>query len=246
MSEPWLYAGVALVAFAYSLVGHGGASGYLALLAFTSIAAETRSSTALTLNILVSGITFILFRRHNYFSWALAWPFLLGSVPFAFLGGSLRLDGQIQNWILAATFLFASISLFGGIKPFPAEPKQPMIMASVAAGAGIGLLSGIVGVGGGIFLSPLLILLNWARPHTVAAVAAAFIFANSIAGLAARPAAHLTTVVEFLPLLGVGALAAVAGSYFGANHTTSTSQRRFLAAVLLVAVWKFGSKAAGL
>ncbi len=242
MVEPWLVAGVFLVAVCYSMVGHGGASGYLALLAFTSISAEVRSTTALMLNVAVAGITFFLFQRAKHLEWGLAWPFLVGSIPLAFIGGRLRMESRIQSGILALVLLYASFALLFPLKPSDSEPSPPKRTLSMGVGAGVGVLSGLIGVGGGIFLSPLMILANWARPHQVAAISAGFIFANSIAGLLARPTALWTQGLQLWPLVASGSLGAIAGSYMGARKVSGKGLRQLLAVVLLVAVWKLVTK----
>ncbi|MBS1708403.1 MAG: sulfite exporter TauE/SafE family protein [Armatimonadetes bacterium] len=233
-----LAVGVFFVALAYSLVGHGGASGYLALLAFTSVDQKTASTTALGLNLVVAGVTFFTFRRAKHFSWPLVWPFLVGSVPFAFLGGSLKMESRVQSWILAATLTYAAVALVLPVKAGTEETRPPHRGIAIATGAGIGLLSGIVGVGGGIFLSPVMILAKWAKPHVVASASAVFIFANSFAGLLARPPRHLADAAAYWPLILAGLVGAVAGSYVGAFKTSGPVMRRALGAVLLVAVWK--------
>lgn len=240
--ESWLIIGVAIVAMAYSLVGHGGASGYLALLAFTTISPKVGSTTALILNVFVAGVTFLTFRRAQHFDWRLTWPFLIGSIPFAFLGGRLKIDNQIQNWMLAATLLYAAVVLAVQIKPLEPETKPPKVPQCIAVGAGVGLLSGIIGVGGGIFLSPLLILLNWGKPHPVAATSAVFIFLNSLSGLAARSADLLHQSLAHWPLIVAGLCGALLGSSLGANRVSGLGLRRALGVVLLLAVWKLITK----
>jgi uncharacterized membrane protein YfcA len=167
---------------------------------------------------------------------------MLGSIPFAVLGGRLSVESSVQNWILAATLLYASAALVIQVSPQSEVQTRPSRPLAIASGAGIGLLSGVVGVGGGIFLSPLLILLNWARPHTVASVSSVFILVNSLAGLSARPASLLAESVSLWPMMATGTLGAVAGSWLGANRVSSLGLRRALALILLVAVCKLSTK----
>lgn len=236
--QVWFFILIGLIAFAYSLVGHGGASGYLALLSFTSLPGKTCSTIALILNLVVSSVTFLTFRRAKHFDWQIAWPFLLGSIPLAFLGGSLKIESRIQDVLLALTLGYASLLLIFGMPKPDDEAKTPNRVLSVVAGAGIGLLSGIVGVGGGIFLSPLLILTGWSKPHRAASIAAVFIFANSAAGLVARPPAAFQSTFGLWPLVLFGFAGAVVGSWFGANKTSPPGMRRALGFILLIAVGK--------
>ncbi len=248
MIETWLLIGVFVVALAYSMVGHGGASGYLALIAFTTIPSAVGATTALALNVLVAGITLLVFRRAKHFDGSLAWPLLLGSVPLAFLGGKLRFESATQDLVLALVLVYAAAALMLKTKTPSAssEKTAPRRWVLTATGSGIGLLSGFVGVGGGIFLSPLMILRNWAQPHTVAALSAGFIFANSIAGLLARPSDVLQESLGLWPLTLGGVAGAICGSLLGANRVSSLWLRRALGVVLLLAVAKLLQKSLGL
>lgn len=236
--EPWLVAGVTVVAAAYSMVGHGGASGYLALLAFTSISPKLASTTALVLNVVVAGITWVAFQRARHFDFRLAWPFLVGSIPFAALGGLLHVESRVQDLLLAGTLTYAAVVLAIRLPASAAPSEAPERWTCVGLGAGIGLLSGIIGVGGGIFLSPLMILRNWAKPHTVASVSAVFIWANSVAGLVARPWPRVQESLALWPLIIAGVIGAVVGSWVGAQRVSGIGLRRALAAVLVLAVVK--------
>lgn len=228
----------AVMGFIYSMVGHGGASGYLALMAFTSAPQKLASTTALILNLAVSGITFLAFRRARHFDWSLTWPFLVGSVPMAYLGGRLKVEGRVQDLILAATLIYAATVLFSGVpKPYKKD-HHPNPFLCVGVGAAIGFLSGIVGIGGGIFLSPVIILAGWAGPHVTASIAASFIFLNSAAGLFARSPKVITEASHQWPLLVAAVIGGLLGSWLGANRTTASQIRQALAMVLLLAVVK--------
>jgi len=246
VTENFLILGVFLVATAYSMVGHGGASGYLALWAFTSYSAQLGSITALLLNIIVAGLTFTLFGRAKHFDWKLTWPFLVLSIPCAYLGGLFAHQSKWENWILSAVLLYAAIALVFRPTPKDDEPKNPSPIIAASIGGAIGFLSGLVGVGGGIFLSPIMILMNWARPHKVATVSAIFIFVNSISGLAARPVSQITNALALWPLFIAGAAGAVLGAWYGANRTSGKNLRIALAVVLLFAIYKHVTKAIGL
>lgn len=176
-----------VIALLYSTVGHAGASGYLATMALLSFTPEVMKPTALALNIIVAFVTTIRFAMAGYVSWRLFWPFALASVPMAYIGGGLAMHTTIYKILVGIALLFAAghIILRSRVAPDDAERTgYPGLGASLAVGGGIGLLSGLTGVGGGIFLSPVLIILHWAGLRRTAAVAAAFILLNSISGLA--------------------------------------------------------------
>ncbi len=238
MSETLLLLGVFGVATAYSSVGHGGASGYLALWAFTAYSTQLGATLALVLNVIVAGLTFVIFRRAKHFDWKLTWPFLIFSIPLAYLGGRFAHQAHWQGAVLAVVLTYAAISLVFRPSQKNENPCAPTPSISAVTGGSAGFLSGLVGVGGGIFLSPLMILLNWAKPHTVASLSAVFIFLNSLAGLAARPADLVRQSVEFWPLILAGVAGALLGSWFGAYQSSSRTLRVILALILIVAAAK--------
>lgn len=220
----------------YSSVGHAGASGYLAAMALFGLAPEVMKPTALVLNILVASIAAVQFFRAGYFSWSVFWPFALTSVPFAFIGGALSLSGSVYKQILGLILLFAAYRLFQ-YRQFAISSAKKPVPVHVAAlfGAGIGLLSGAIGIGGGIFLSPLLLLMGWAGAKQTASVSAAFILVNSAAGIAGHVAS-----VRFLPGdLYFFAIAAViggsVGSHLGSKKLANPVLYSLLAIVLAVA-----------
>lgn len=223
----------------YSMVGHAGASGYLAAMALFGMAPAVMKPAALVLNILVATIATIQFARAGHFAWQRFWPFAAASIPFAYLGGSLAVPDALYRRIVGGVLAYAAIRLFvsaGGRATGEARPV-PRTLA-LPLGAGIGLLSGLVGVGGGIFLSPLILLARWADTRTTAAVSAAFILVNSIAGLVG----HVTSV-RMLPSgiawLGAAAIAGgLVGSTLGSRRLAPPALRRMLAVVLVVAAVK--------
>src|ERR1043165_4161184 len=175
-----------LVAFLYASVGHGGASGYLALMAIFSIAPEVMKPTALLLNLFVSLTSFIQFYRGKHFEWKVFWPFAVASVPMAYLGGSIVVDGTIYKKILGL-LLLVPITRFLFFKNITVtDIRKANIPLSLLIGAAIGFLSGLIGIGGGIILSPILLLLKWANMKQTAAISALFIFVNSLSGLAGQ------------------------------------------------------------
>ncbi|MDQ1612525.1 MAG: uncharacterized protein QOG00_2456 [Pyrinomonadaceae bacterium] len=223
----------------YSSVGHGGASGYLAAMALFGLAPATMKPTALCLNVLVASIATFRFRRAGCFSWSLFWPFAVASIPLAFVGGAISLPTTIYKQVVGVTLLYAAFRLFlftrAKAEATAAATRAAPLALAMLSGGLIGLLSGLTGVGGGIFLSPLLLLMNWADTRRTAGVSAAFILVNSIAGLSG----NLTTLHALPPALPYFAIAAVGGgiigSEFGSRRLASVTIRRLLAVVLIVA-----------
>ena len=235
-------------AMLYSSVGHGGASGYLAVMALFSFAPATMRPTALILNICVSAIAAFKFTRLGFFSWRKFYPFALTSVPFAYLGGSLSLPTPLFKMSVGVVLLIAAILLARREKigdRVAAQNINKTISLPLAStwGAALGLLSGLTGVGGGIFLSPLLLFLKWADVRQTAAISAMFILLNSIAGLCAYLGKTNLEDLPPIPLLGTLALVAVLGGNIGATFGTNRQQsglvlRRLLAVVLAIAALK--------
>lgn len=236
----WVPLGVALIALLYSLVGHGGASGYLALLALSPLLPKEVAVTALIINLVVAGTSFVLYKLARHFSWRLAWPFLAGSAPLAFLGSSLSLSAPAYYRLVGLALFVSGLRLFWiqSALQEATEPKPAATALRVGVGAGIGLLSGLVGVGGGIFLSPVLLLARWATAKRTSAVSAIFIVANSLAGLAGRLQSGATIRSETWLLVVAGFTGALAGSYFGAFTIGNRALQRALACVLTFAAAK--------
>jgi uncharacterized membrane protein YfcA len=231
---------LALLIFAaatlYASVGHAGASAYLAAMALFSLPPELMRPTALSLNILVAAIATVKFYRAGHFSWPVFWPFALASVPLAFVGGMLSLPGSLYKPLVALVLLYAAYRLLVvNANATPPATKPVPLWAGLVAGAGIGLLSGLTGVGGGIFLSPLLLFMNWAEPRPTSGVAAAFILVNSIAGLLGQ----LPSLALLPTAIPLWALAAVTGGWIGAEYGSRRLSnpliRRLLAVVLVIA-----------
>lgn len=227
-----------LVAFLYSSVGHGGASGYLALMAFFSFAPDTMRSTALILNVFVSAVSFIQYYKSGYFQWKLFLPFAVTSIPAAFIGGMIKIDDSIYRIILAAMLLFSVMKLIGLNIKTTNEIKKQSIFISLVIGALIGFVSGMIGIGGGIILSPVILLLHWADLKQTAAVSALFILVNSIAGLAGvfRNEFHFTNVMGIMIITAFAG--GLIGSYFGAKRFNELKLRYLLSAVLIIAAVK--------
>src|ERR671914_472407 len=175
-------------AILYSSVGHAGASGYLAAMALVGVAPEVMKPTALALNILVASIATVRYYRAGYFYWSALWPFAVGSIPLSFVGGAIILPGYLYKPAVGLVLCYAAYRLFGSTMGGTQEAHDKVIsiptVPAVAWGGGIGLLAGLTGTGGGIFLSPLLLFTGWAGTRPISGTSAAFILANSVAGLA--------------------------------------------------------------
>lgn len=226
------------VAFLYSSVGHGGASGYLALMAIFSISPDVMKPTALLLNLFVSLISFTQFYRGKHFNWKIFLPFAITSVPLAYLGGLITVDDIIYKKILGILLIIPIIRFlfFANIKV--EDLKKSNIFLSLLIGAVIGFLSGLIGIGGGIILSPVLLLLKWTDMKQTAAISALFIFVNSLSGLAGQ----FTKGINFSPgmygYVAVAFVGGICGAYFGALKFRSNILKYMLAIVLIVAAFK--------
>ena len=222
------------VAILYSSVGHGGASGYLAVMALLAVAPEITRPTALVLNVFVATIGTIQFYRAGHFSWRTFWPFAVASIPFAFIGGMITLPTTVYKIVLGAVLILAAIRLAWNLKS-DVEPKPPNIAVVLIIGAIIGLLSGLVGVGGGIFLTPILLLMNWSETKAAAGVSALFILVNSVAGLAGNYASVIELPSTVWLWVAAAVVGGIIGSTLGAKRFDSLTLRRVLALVLLFA-----------
>ena len=227
-----------VAAFAYASVGHGGASAYLAAMALAGVAPQEMRPIALALNILVSAIATYKFQRAGYFRWRLFWPFAVVSIPLAFVGGAITLPGQAYKILVGLVLIYAAWQLWRSARAGDEmrTVREPPVAAAMAIGAAMGLLAGLTGVGGGIFLSPVLLMLGWAGTKQTSAVAAPFILVNSIAGLAAG----FTTKSASLPThMWILAAAVLVGGWLGAEYGsrrfTNPLVRRILALVLALA-----------
>ena len=241
MIDPLLLAAFFFVAaLLYASVGHAGASAYLAIMALSGSAPDVARPTALALNIVVA--TFVTFRfwRGGYISGRALLPFLIGSIPLAFLGGSLPVAPALYKKLVGLVLLFAAAGMALTARRAAAAdtgralPQVPAIPA-VGIGAAIGLLSGLTGTGGGIFLSPVLLFAGWAETRAASGLAAPFILGNSIAGLAGN-FSRLASLPSTLPLwIGAVVIGAVLGSELGNRRAPTLLLRRALSVVLVIA-----------
>lgn len=231
---------IKIIAFLYSSVGHGGASGYLAIMVILGFAPDVLRPTALTLNIIVSSIATIQFYRSGYFRKNVFLPFIYTSVPMAFIGSKVSLPDPVYKIILGICLLIAVARIIGlpGKNQNPETRKTPFLPA-LFIGSGIGFISGMIGIGGGIILSPILLLFRWANVKQTAAVTAPFIFLNSIAGISGL---LVSSSINLHPQLGwwIGAasLGGLAGSYLGSKKFNTNALRYLLATVLVIAAGK--------
>lgn len=229
-----LLAGVTIVAFLYSSVGHAGASGYIAVMTLCGLSTNFIRPTALVLNILVASIAAFQFWRAGHFSWRLFWPFALFCVPAAYLGGYLQLPTSIFKVLIGAVLLFSAARLFFRHTD-PPDITLPPAAGAVGIGAGLGFLAGLTGTGGGIFLTPLLLFCQWASIRRAAAVSALFILLNSVAGLVGYVSSG-RPVPSFAWVLAVAAVIAGAlGSHLGSRRFPVRIISLILAAVLVLA-----------
>lgn len=239
MMDPWLVPLLlAGVAFAYAMVGHGGASGYLALLTLIGYAAGMVKPSALLLNLLVSSIAFVQFARAGHFRWNTFWPFALGSVPAAWFGARLHLDPLWYQRVLGCLLLFAVARMLWPSINSARDPEPMNVPLAIGLGALLGLVSGMIGIGGGIILSPLLLLLHWADVRTTAATSALFIFVNSASGLASLDRQGGGFNEHLLLWAGAAAAGGVLGAWIGSRRLPSARLRQALGIVLFFAAVK--------
>ena len=226
-----------MIAFLYSSVGHGGASGYLAFMGLVGFDTLFMKSTALTLNLFVSGIAFLLYFRGGFFRFKLLWPFALTSIPFAFIGAQILIDPKIYKIILGIFLLLATARML--IKPKESAPVIGFSLPfTLVIGAVLGLLSGMIGIGGGILLTPVIILLGWGNIKEAAAVSAPFIFLNSLSGLGGLLVSGFHFVPEILTWIIVVVAAGMFGSFVGSRMLSTYKLRFVLAFVLAIAGFK--------
>lgn len=238
----WLLAGlILLAAMLYSSVGHGGASGYIAAMALFGIAPSIMRPTALVLNVLVASLGTYRLHRAGLVNWKALARLAAASVPMAFIGGTIQLPGGWYRTLVGVVLAAAAVRLF--VDPRESRPMQqaktPPLIPALLTGGGIGLLSGLTGVGGGIFLSPFLVLFGWAGARQTSGITAPFILVNSIAGLAGNLASMRALPAE-LPYLAMAALiGAIVGTQLGIRWLPPKVLLRLLAGVLIVAAFKF-------
>lgn len=224
-----------VIAFLFASVGHGGGSSYIVVLTLLNFAPAQVKSSALILNIIVSFIAFSAFRKVSDFSWKILLILLLASVPASYLGGKIMLNAYWYRKLLGLLLIFPVIR-FSGVLPQLNLPEiKPTTTKFLFIGVAIGFVSGIIGIGGGIILSPLLIILKWSDIKQTAAISAAFIFFNSIAGLCGAGLSSIELNRDIIVLLPLAIVGGMAGAYAGANKFKGKALTYVLSLVLFIA-----------
>ncbi len=223
------------IALLYSSVGHGGASSYLALMTLWGIETNLIKSSALVLNMLVSAIAFFQYARLGYFKWKLIWPFLLASVPMAYWGSGFTVDESLYKKILGVLLLFSVVRLLGFVSKSTSQKQLLQLPLALVIGGAIGFVSGLIGIGGGIILSPVILLLGWAGMKETAAASALFILVNSAAGLAGMFQSQSFVFPGEWAWIAATLGGGLCGSYWGSKVAPVKQISYVLAVVLTVA-----------
>jgi len=224
------------IAFLYSSVGHGGASGYIGLMVILGFTPEVMRPTALILNILVASIATVQFYRNGHFKMDKFLPFIVTSIPFAFIGALYTLTDPVYKVILGICLLMAVLRIVGiPRKMSTTEPGKIPLIPALFAGAVIGLISGLIGIGGGIILSPLILVFNWANPKVTAAVSAPFIMLNSIAGISGLLVSGIQLSNDLIFWATAAVVGGLLGSFWGSTKFNFQTLRILLALVLIIA-----------
>lgn len=232
----WMAALMALAAALYSSVGHGGASAYLAIMALFAVAPETMRPTALALNLVVAGYAAVRFAARGQTNWRLLGAFGVTAVPAAYVGGTINLPPEMYRPLVGAVLLIAAVRLFWRPERLAERPvRAPSLAVTLPAGAGLGLLAGLTGTGGGIFLSPLIILLGWEDARRTSGVAAAFIVLNSAAGLLGNLSSVPGLPTELPWLIAAVFAGALLGSWLGVSRLPRHRLLQALSLVLVIA-----------
>ena len=230
---------VLTVAFLYASVGHGGASGYLALMVLFGMSPAVMKSSALLLNIFVSAIAFFQYYRDGHFRWKLLWPFIILSIPFSYFGATIHIETSIYKIVLAVCLLIATLRLLGVFgKTAGVKIREVNFFPALLIGGIIGFISGMIGIGGGILLSPVLLILHWADMKQTAAVSAAFIFLNSVSGIAGAAEFNQSLSSQIYLWLIAAVIGGTAGAFYGSSRFNHVTLRYVLSIVLLFACTK--------
>ena len=227
-----------VVAFLYASIGHGGASGYLALMALFGAETITMKSSALLLNLFVAGIAFYSYFKGGYFRWKILFPFIITSMPAAYFGAKISVDPVFYKIALGICLLIAVVRMLFVTKASTTTIQSPNILIALVLGLVIGFFSGMIGIGGGIILSPLLIVFGWANLKQSAAISAAFIWLNSLTGLFGMLSAGIHLSPMIIPWVTIALLGGFLGSWSGSFKFSEVKLRYILATVLVMASFK--------
>ena len=232
----WLFLLVLpIVAFLYASVGHGGASGYLALMGLFSFSTETMKPTALLLNLFVAGMASYHYYKAGHFNKKLFLSFAITSIPLAFVGGMITVDASIYKRILSILLIFAILKMLNVFGKESSEIKEVKLWQGMVVGGVIGFFSGLIGIGGGIILTPVILLLHWGKMKEAAAVSALFIWVNSASGMIGQLTSGVTLSSQSFVLVAVALIGGFFGSYYGSNKFNNQKLRYLLALVLIIA-----------
>lgn len=224
-----------VVSFLYASVGHGGASGYLALMVLFSFAPEVMKPTALLLNIFVSAIAFYYYYKEGFFNRKLFIPFAIASIPMAFIGGMIEVDASLYKKILGVLLIFAILKMLNVFGKESTKIKDIKLWQGIVVGGIIGFFSGLIGIGGGIILTPIILLLHWGKMKEAAAVSALFIWVNSASGLVGQISSGVLINIESFALVAIAIVGGFFGAYFGSKKMNNQNLRYLLAIVLVIA-----------
>lgn len=227
-----------IVAFMYSSVGHGGASGYLAMMALFGFAPESMKPTALLLNLFVAAISFVHYSKAGHFNKKLFLVFAFASIPMAFIGGMIEVDASFYKKILAVLLVFAIFRMLNVFGKEVNNVKDVKNWQGLFVGGSIGFFSGLIGIGGGIILSPVILLMHWGKMKEAAAVSALFIWVNSAAGMFGQIYSGVRIDEQVFILVGIAVLGGFFGAYYGSKHFNNNLLKYMLAFVLAIACIK--------
>ena len=227
-----------IVAFLYSSVGHGGASCYLAMMALFNFLPETMKPTALLLNLFVAAISFYYYWKNGHFNLKLFLAFAIASIPLAFIGGMIEVDASIYKRVLGVLLIFAILKLLNIFGEETDKIKTIKLWEGLLIGGIIGFFSGLIGIGGGIILTPVILLMRWGKMKEAAAVSALFIWVNSASGMIGQLTTGVTLQPQSFILVGIALIGGVLGGYFGSKKLNNKYLRYLLVFVLMLACIK--------
>jgi len=227
-----------IVSFLYASVGHGGASGYLALMAIFSVTPELMKPTALLLNLFVAAIAFYYYYKEGYFNKKLFISFAIASVPMSIIGGYIEVDTTIYKKILAVLLLFAILKMLNVFGKESNVIRDIKLWQGIIVGGIIGFFSGLIGIGGGIILSPIILLFHWGKMKEAAAVSALFIWVNSAGGLIGQLSSGVNLNMQSFGLVAIALIGGVFGAYYGSKKLNNQNLRYLLATVMAIACFK--------